>query len=146
MNDQERKEALSLVSKAMDLENISGPLKEMLIGDAHAVQGVVGIEIYPGRKGSMFEFAAHGMTGEARYVQVREADAITGRIYCCKIKPNEELGDVILTVVVRANGDVEFPDAERLDLWPKNDPNPAEIRAKFSWQLLRAAQNALPKM
>lgn len=47
---------------------------------------------------------------------------------------------VVMAITVGANGDVEFPDGEDLDLWPQNNPDPNQVRRTISYQVLRAMQ------
>jgi hypothetical protein len=50
-----------------------------------------------------------------------------------------------MVIKIRANGDIEFPDGEKLDVWPEHHPEPAHIRRHTLYQILKAVQDGLPE-
>lgn len=146
MDGKEREAARKLASHSSALDTIATSLATMMLGPIQPGIDVVGFGIQKTeRPGALLECTAHRETVAAQYVHVRDGDDIAGRIHFCKVKLDGTIGDSVLAVTVRANGDVEFPDGDSLDIWPENDPDPNQVRRSISYQVLRAIQATLAK-
>lgn len=144
MNNKERSDVEQLARKGQAVDKITAFLVESVLATPAPGTAVQGIEFTkPGTVDVIFEARAHQVRLLARYVHHAADAEIVGRIYFCRRLFDGDLGDPLLQLEVRANGDVDFPDGEDLDLWPKNDPNPDEVRRSLSFQILNAVQRGL---
>lgn len=144
MNNKDRMDAEQLARKGQAVDKITAFLVESVLANPSpgtAVQGIVFTK--SGTEDLLFEARAHQVRLLARYVHHIAEGEIVGRIYFCRRQFDGGLGDPVLQLEVRANGDVDFPDGEDLDLWPQNDPNVDQVRRSVSFQLLKAMQNGL---
>ncbi|NRR30183.1 hypothetical protein HSX11_08270 [Oxalobacteraceae bacterium] len=141
MDVKEREAARKLASHSFALDAIATSLATTVLVQVMPGTEIQGFDIKKTeRPGALFECTAHRETVAAQYVHVRDGDDVAGRIHFCKVKLDGTIGDSLLAITVRANGDVEFPDGEDLDLWPKNNPDPNQVRRTISYQVLRAIQ------
>ena len=147
MDVKEREGARKLASHSSALDTIATSLATMMLGQAQLGTDIVGFDIQKTeRQGALLECAAHRETVVARYVHVLDGDDIAGRIHFCKVELDGTIGDSVLAVTVRANGDVAFPDGDSLDIWPQHGPDPNQVRRAISYQVLRAIQATLAKV
>jgi hypothetical protein len=144
MNNQERAEASQLARKGEAVDKITNTLVEYVFAEPAPGSKVQGVEFAKSAKSEfLFEARTHHITLLARYVHHLAANDIVGRIYFCRQQLDGSVGDALLQVAVLANGDVEFPDGETLDLWPENNPEPSQVQRGLAFQLLKAAQASL---
>jgi hypothetical protein len=144
MNNKEREDIALLARKGVGVDKIKDMLVGCLFAEPAPGSKIPGIKFTKtAQPALLFEVNAHHVTMLARYVHRSENNEIVGRVYFCRQQLDGSVGDALLQVEIRANGDVEFPDKEALNLWPQNDPNPDDIRIAVSYQLLKATQSSL---
>jgi hypothetical protein len=148
MNQQECNTVLYLLKDSQDvdkqIETFSKVMQAATVDQSTAVPGVA---LLPAANASeIFRIRVHARIVAAVYAQLREKDTLIGRVAFCVLKPNDAIGEILLPLTVRGNGEVEFPDAENLDLHDIPAGKYDAARRMVFLQVAKAVQGVLPKV
>lgn len=148
MNQQECNTVLYLLKDSQDVDKqIETFTKVMQAATVDQSTAVPGVALLPAANASeIFRIRVHARIVAAVYAQLREKDTVIGRVAFCVLKPNDAIGEILLPLTVRGNGEVEFPDAENLDLHDIAAGKYDVARRMVFLQVAKAVQSVLPKV